>query len=106
MNDHTPGPWFIEPMPSKDCDSGWAETHITANANKYGREGSSLAVVNRWATEYDGPAKGASEANARLIAAAPDMYNLIKMVLETTGHTFINHKHMAEEIMSWIEVPQ
>ncbi len=69
---HTSGPWTIEELLGCDTEDGNAETHITAYANDDGKEGASVAWVNRW-SYADEPAKEESHAIARLIAAAPDL---------------------------------
>lgn len=53
MSAHTPGPWAIQ---------------VTGGA----REAVSSAEVGLWAV-IDGPSYGTRHANARLIAAAPDL---------------------------------
>ena len=65
MNKHTPGPWLIEPQWSERC-------------------GGSVAVVNREVSgwDWDVCSVHSSEANARLIAAAPDLLEAAQLALQ------------------------
>ena len=73
MSDHTPGPWVVEVFASCDTEPGeGAMTLICAYADEDGKEGFALAWVNRW-SYGDDPPTGESAANARLIAAAPEL---------------------------------
>lgn len=69
---HTPGPWTVRNYPANETEGDDAETHIQAYADENGEEGASLAWVNRW-TFGDSPPAAESVANARLIAAAPEL---------------------------------
>ena len=61
---HTPGPWIILDDTRKPCQ-------ITA-------KGSAIRVADVWATDFpDG------QANARLIAAAPDLLAALKAIMAT-----------------------
>ncbi len=80
----TPGQWTIEVFPASDCDDGNACTAITARANEDGKEGFILAEVNRWAYG-DGPATEESDANARLICAAPALLAACKEAQHVLG---------------------
>lgn len=68
---HTPGPWKIAnlyPLPD------FGETYqITAHG---------VPTVARVNTDYAGMGLGEGEANARLIAAAPDMLAALKNIVE------------------------
>jgi hypothetical protein len=62
MKTHTPGPW---------------EAHgCTLYAGKY-------RVGQTWDAEYDGLPTPEMEANARLIASAPDLLRALEQLLET-----------------------
>jgi len=91
MNEHTPGPWAIEELLSCDTEPGdGAETLVTAYADENGKEGATVAKVNRWTYGDDPPTKDSME-NARLIAAAPDLYEACK-------HAFEFHEWLAKRI--------
>ena len=66
MTKHAPGPWTIEPSE--------------------GREGFTIKASNSrvWivAEAYSYPARGMSEANACLIAAAPDLLAALNLVID------------------------
>lgn len=71
MSKHTPGPWTWEsgwyaPCPGDSCD-----------IRKYNGDGSYewVGTVNTQFTTIEN-----GEANARLIAAAPEMYELLKTI--------------------------
>jgi len=68
MNGHTPGPWTVreEPMLRQYDDASWEVYWIISSQG-------SLTAVRRGCTEVTGD----MHANARLIAAAPEMYELI-----------------------------
>ena len=64
MNKHTPGPWFYE--------TGNTEALIVE------RDGTTVAELQ---TTYQTTAHRSLEANARLIAAAPDLLAALKGIL-------------------------
>lgn len=70
---HTPGPYFYQ-RDSEGCDDLWL---ILAQAGeKY------IATIAFW-DEHDNPAYAAGlEANARLLAASPDMFDALKEIVE------------------------
>ena len=74
----TPGPWVVYYFPSEDTEDGNAETAIQCGADENGEEGATLATINRWSYGDDSPTEE-SEANARLIAAAPDLLSKCEM---------------------------
>ena len=74
---HTPGPWVADEYPHGDC---WQI--------KYGTHGNWLAEVM-----IDGDHKGAA-ADARLIAAAPDLLEALRLARDH----FVNSKSACAEI--------
>ena len=82
---HTSGPWIVYEFLSQDCEGDDAETHIQCYADDDGENGASLAFVNRW-TYGDEPATEESKANARLIAAAPELLEALKYLCDVS-HT-------------------
>lgn len=75
MNTHTPGPWSY----SKSTD-GWSYTiniHQAENA-EYTPDWSDVAFCT-----CKGERQGIQEANARLIAAAPDLLAALELIMES-----------------------
>jgi len=75
MNTHTPGPWEIKL--SRD-DEGTL-CHI-GTPDKIARCGQHVCQINGWGFDYD--ADKEQQANARLIAAAPDLLAACKRISE------------------------
>ena len=74
---HTPGPWEASIQRSKDGrDLGWIVEHVNG---RIGWASLAYAHTNKEADEAD-PAR---EANARLIAAAPELLEALKAVTST-----------------------
>lgn len=73
---HTPGPWTYEEGPKDDADVDDADFVIV--------EPSAMGEVV--ATVLGPIRRGSIEANARLIAAAPDLLAALKLVLVPAGH--------------------
>lgn len=74
MNGHSPAPWTFRPNPCEcpDCTaSHWIDGHPDAPGATLGKP---IAEVR----EYH---KGESEANARLIAAAPELADALERLL-------------------------
>ncbi|WP_156410376.1 hypothetical protein [Bosea sp. Root381] len=69
---HTEGPWHVEYSPNFRSRGN---THIVLNGDRY-----PAAMVPAWDAPEDGEEYAAEEAlaNARLIAAAPDLYEALK----------------------------
>ena len=72
MSQHTPGPWTIEPEHIDDEDGSYHEPVIMAN------DGMLIVAVIRVGTGQD-------EANARLIAAAPDLLTALVEIAKGEG---------------------
>lgn len=66
MSKHTPGPWVVEKYETADC-----KTTLWVRAPN----GFSISCIGH---------KG-YEANARLIAAAPEMHDFLRDILEARG---------------------
>jgi len=84
MNDtkHTPGPWVFLPKATRENDSLGFST-FTANVavgNDDGDHGNYLASIHAGGPGAIYSTQEAVEANARLIAAAPDLYEAILAV--------------------------
>lgn len=108
---HTAGPWVIEVFPARDSlDGENAATCVMSHANTDGKEGSVVAQVNRW-SYGDSPPSTESDANARLIAAAPELLTLCKFGLSRfcDPHTLSydpaarHYKATAEALLAKIE---
>lgn len=78
MNAHTPGPW--------SRSDGWAPTlQVVDHENIYGAAPAGV-VAKVVRASQDGVYTPEKEANARLIAAAPEMYALVlEYVARFTG---------------------
>ena len=72
---HTPGPWFVSMEPDQDED-GWMGVGV------YDCDGGVYAVVD---DEPETIARPFCEANARLIAAAPEMLEALERLVEAAG---------------------
>jgi len=85
MNTHTPGPWEIKL--SRD-DEGTL-CHI-GTPDKIARCGQHVCQINGWGFDYD--ADKEQQANARLIAAAPDLLKALRLALNHIEHGWIDPK--------------
>ena len=72
MSDHTPGPWFVSMKPDWDEDGGMGPA-------VYDCDGGVFAVVD---DEPETIARPFYEADAHLIAAAPEMLEALERILE------------------------
>jgi len=81
MNKHTPGPWFVNDNPLKMSEYCiFAESRGTAF-------GASVAIANQ--REGRNPlSQEEARANARLIAAAPDLLKELKALLSCDPNDF------------------
>ena len=68
MSEHTPGPWWIGEQ-SNDSDGDAAEIEIVSEGDRHG-DHDICAVYQAW--------EGCIDANARLIAAAPDLLDALQ----------------------------
>jgi hypothetical protein len=78
---HTPGPWFIHPSNSEE----WSCHILSPNAPKWPYD--TIASIREMYGE-NCTTPGAHSANARLIAAAPDLLEALQriMPLALSGH--------------------
>ena len=72
---HTPGPWYVSMKPDWDED-GWIGVDV------YDCDGGVFAVVD---DEPETIARPFCEADARLIAAAPEMLEALERLVEAAG---------------------
>lgn len=84
---HTPGPWYatnVEDTQDRNGTLSYANTHPEDNRGL--RDGNCWTVSldpeqAGWATDMGHSDYGLNEANARLMAAAPDLLKALKMIL-------------------------
>jgi len=74
MNEHTPGPWECRPIAGDLSSPGYGI--ISFGSRQHGRVGSVAVRPGE---------NGIAEANARLIAAAPDMLEALKEIYGAIG---------------------
>lgn len=91
MNKHTPGPWHVE-------DDGFGHLSVrSGNARDIGR-GTVLYIASEVGGLRRGPNfedRSEQQANARLIAAAPTMYDFVQL---SADHGDYNAKAILEAI--------
>lgn len=81
---HTPGPWRVAEEPSKDRNSSRTRVYVVrAEQTPFGTR-PAVATVGTSLHDYE-----TEEANARLIAAAPDLLAALR-ALTATARTFRN----------------
>lgn len=68
MSEHTPGPWFVDP---NQANQAWTDSIAICHDD-------GVAVPPVIAHTTRGWKPGEAEANARLIAACPTMFDFIK----------------------------
>jgi len=79
VSDHTPGPWIAEGWCSgKSPDAGCG---VVASHDERKISNPSRGIV-AWATRHVGQTSIEVEANARLIAAAPDLLAALEAVMD------------------------
>ena len=91
---HTPGKWQVETAAtSRDGKTVVTEYFVR-------RDGDSMAIAN---DITDPETETMSEANARLIAAAPDMLHALRCIanMETWADGLASDKDIARAALSW-----
>ncbi len=76
---HTPGPWQVNGSTIEQDHAAFPETNVVASV-------------------YDGrdaPIDGTPDANARLIAAAPDLLEALRIMVELFGETTVDQSEAA-----------
>ena len=83
---HTPGPWRVEQF---DWDDRSQDGDVNYFATVYGKteKGHDFILADMCGTETGTYAKSQGEADAKLIAAAPDMYEALKACMEWIANT-------------------
>lgn len=75
---HTPGPWSVS-QKNTDPDAAFADEHYQISGAPFGHAAPWIAET------YGGLLRGQAEANARLIAAAPELLALLEEVVQATA---------------------
>jgi hypothetical protein len=70
MSSFTPGPWLVSTSEIEEVYGGRKHLCIIGDPEKFGSVIADIEICEE------------SGANARLIAAAPDLYNALKMIVE------------------------
>lgn len=76
MVEHTPGPWKARDYVNHEGNT-WIDCYAFANNGKGKCLGGTLATVHK-----NGVGKGSMEANALLIAAAPELLDALKELFD------------------------
>lgn len=77
MSKHTPGPWTVKKAPKSSNFAGYG-FHITALRKDYEGREYLATVAKTGGLPNDRDSEIETQANAALIAAAPDMYEALK----------------------------
>jgi predicted RNase H-like HicB family nuclease len=94
MNKHTPGPWKASTSPQ-----GWSYTiYISQDESaEYTPDWSDVAYIIQ---TCEGERKSIQEANARLIAAAPDLLEALQYVMVAHGEQLDHAFQMAQDAIA------
>ena len=77
---HTPGPWTVQTL--------WHSFRVV-DSRAMTFSNSRLCDVQHWSTSNRGPSREEAEANARLIAAAPDLLDALKDLERVSGSAML-----------------
>lgn len=98
MSVHTPGPWIIHrarhtfSIQSATKPHAGLVAHVYAKGEPYGEDG---------VQGYDRPEE--AEANARLIAAAPDLLRVCKNMITDDWRAYLAAQAEAKKLISQVE---
>lgn len=87
----TPGPWSFEPEPM------WRGKHVAGRSPLVRKDGRTVASCSRYAStnvEVSGRHEEA-EANARLISAAPELYEALEALMGVFAKAYFDETHLA-----------
>jgi len=84
---HTPGPWRTIPL------AGNFDSHVGAFGIAYGRAGNRLAIV-----DGEGNSSAHNAANARVIAAAPDLLEALEAMMKLRNPRYLTDTERADII--------
>jgi hypothetical protein len=88
---HTPGPWHVAPgrFPAITIEFDGTETHTGCQVCRIEPEDDSSAAVRM------------AEANARLIAAAPELVAALRTLLEHAGESYVSAPNGESQQWKW-----
>lgn len=91
-SEHTPGPWHVDGPKWMSIEG---IVHRVMNDDRF-----PAAFVPAWDRPEEGQEDGSLEAtaNAKLIAAAPDMYEALKEAVLQQGHGLVNLRQCMDAI--------
>lgn len=78
MSKHTPGPWIVDETVALGSYGVWTQDAIRYSAHGMQRS-AQICAVHGDNSDFD---RETTDANARLIAAAPDMLELLKRIAQ------------------------
>ncbi|HGD3582188.1 TPA: hypothetical protein ACI4GT_002922 [Enterobacter hormaechei] len=86
---HTPGPWFIKPVSNATVEGNLNIIQTESSTGK----GYHVSYSASWDNNED--AKIEAQANAKLIAAAPDLLEALQSIIElqTRGYVVLGDKY-------------
>lgn len=93
---HTPGPWFAHPHIIRDHGARKPLFSDGLWVVKFHPEMNALAVVD-YADDHDPATRESAEANARLIAAAPDLYEALQGAIGALEFSQDYHRDLGNE---------